>query len=89
MNAAMCSEVIVKAVPSFGDVSGADFGFTVQNGTLLKGMMSACKEALFSAEDCHNMRSKLIRCLQSSEGIITVEILEDCAVQSPFERLPL
>jgi hypothetical protein len=89
MNTAMCSEVIVKAVPSFGDVNGADFGFSVQNGTLIQGMMSACKEALLSAKEADSMQTLLLRCFSSSEGTFTVEFLDEFQSDSTFAMLPL
>lgn len=84
MNTAMGSEVIIKAVPSFCDVSDADFRFMVQAGTLLQGMTAACKEAV---KNCA-LRSMTLRCVQSSEGSITVEFMEEHNVNSPFELLP-
>jgi hypothetical protein len=89
MNTAMCSEVIVKAVPSFGDVNGADFGFSVQNGTLIQGMMSACKEALLSSKEVDSMQTLLLRCFSTSEGTFTVELLDEFQSDSTFAMLPL
>jgi hypothetical protein len=89
MNTAMCSEVIVKAVPSFGDVNGADFGFSVQNGTLIQGMMSACKEAIVSAKEVNSMQTLLLRCFSSAEGTFTVEFLDELQADSTFAMLPL
>ena len=84
----MSSEVIVKAVPCFGDVCDADYRFFVEQGTLLNEMIHACKDTLDELSSKHIFSAQTLICTQTEEGEYTAEILESAKHHNPFMVLP-
>jgi hypothetical protein len=76
----MSSEVIVKAVPCFGDVCEADYSFFVERGTLLNEMIHACKDTLHELSQQHMLSTQTLIC--------TAEILDSVHNHNPFMVLP-
>jgi len=84
----MSSEVIVKAVPCFGDVCEADYSFFVERGTLLIEMIHACKDTLHELSQQHMLSTQTLICTQSDEGDYTAVILDSVHNHNPFMVLP-
>ncbi|MFZ9976571.1 MAG: hypothetical protein ACO3GR_00590 [Candidatus Kapaibacteriota bacterium] len=84
----MSSEVIVKAVPCFGDVCDADYRFFVERGTLLSEMIHACKDTLHELSNQHMLSAQTLVCTQTEKGDYTAEILDSVNNHNPFMVLP-
>lgn len=84
----MGSEVIVKAVPCFGDVCDADYRFYVEQGILLNEMIHACKDTLHELSRKQLLSAQTLICTQTDEGEYTAEILQSAKHQNPFMVLP-
>ncbi|MFM6956432.1 MAG: hypothetical protein ACKOX1_07785 [Ignavibacteria bacterium] len=84
----MSSEVIVKAVPCFGDVCDADYRFFVERGTLLSEMIHACKDTLHELSNQHMLSAQTLLCTQTEKGDYTAEILDSVNNHNPFMVLP-
>ena len=84
----MSSEVIVKAVPCFGDVCDADYRFYVEQGTLLSEMIHACKDTLHELSNQHILSAQTLICTQTEKGDYTAEILDSVNNHNPFMVLP-
>lgn len=84
----MSSEVIVKAVPCFGDVCDADYRFFVEHGTLLNEMINACKDTLHELSNQHILSAQTLICTQTEEGEFIAEILQSAKHHNPFMVLP-
>jgi hypothetical protein len=81
MNTAICPEVIVKAVPVLGDVSGISYDFLAEQGNLMSDMTNACLKAMQAAGLMEQMRSKRLCCRRQGESV-TAELLDDKAFQT-------
>jgi hypothetical protein len=84
----MSSALIVKAVPSFGDVCDADYRFISERGTLLTEIEHACKDMLHAISTTQGISSHTLICTRNEQGDYTAEIIDMNASENLFEVLP-